>query len=69
MNMLQIFYVADNGLLINVENRHQIRAQVCDVQSAAVAVEALVIKTSRAATHRDIRQHAQRQIAWGSFGF
>src|SRR6185295_14983983 len=34
MNTLQILHVADNDLLINIENRHQIRSRVCDVAQA-----------------------------------
>ena len=51
---LQIFYVANNSLLVDIENRHKIRAQVRDVQAATAAVEALVVESSRSASQWNI---------------
>ena len=61
VNALQIFYVADNGLLIDVENRHQIRTQVRDIQATAAAVETLVIESSSSASQWNIAQYTERQ--------
>jgi len=61
VNTLQIFYVADNYLLVDVENRHQIRTQVRDVQATAVAVETLVIESSSSARQWNIGQYTERQ--------
>jgi len=47
---------------IHIENRHQIRAQVSDVETTAVAVEALIIETRRAASQWHITQSAQRKL-------
>jgi hypothetical protein len=54
VNTLQVFYVLDEGLFIDVENRHQIRAQVCDVQTTTAAIETLVIEASRSASQWNI---------------
>ena len=54
VNTLQIFNIADNSLLIDVENRHQIGAQVRDVQATAAAVETLVVEASRSASQWNI---------------
>ena len=61
VNTLQIFYVADNYLFIDVENRHQIRAEVRDVQATAAAVETLVIEASSSASQWNIGQYTERQ--------
>src|SRR6185369_4337941 len=59
VNTFQVFYVADNGLLIDVENRHQIGAQVRDVQ--APTIQTLVIEPSSSASQWNIGQYTERQ--------
>src|ERR1041385_872551 len=65
VNTLQIFDVANHRLLIDVEDRHQIRAEVRDVQAASAAVETLVIESSRSASQWNIGQDTKRQTACG----
>ena len=67
MNALQVFYVANNRLLSDVEDRYEVGPEMRDVQPAAAAIDALIIETSRAG-QRDISQHAQWQIAGTVFG-
>jgi hypothetical protein len=48
MYVRQAFDVANNGLPVDVENRHQIRAQVRDIQAATATIQTLIIEASRA---------------------
>src|ERR1051326_358126 len=45
--MLQVFHVSHDYLLIHVEDGHQVRTKMRDVESSARAVETLVVETRR----------------------
>src|SRR5713101_2355055 len=61
MHAFEVSHITDNRLLIDIENGHQVRAQVSDVEPAVVAVETLIIKTRCAASQWYISQSPQRK--------
>ena len=62
MNALQVLYITDYRLFVDIKHGHQIRTEMGDVKTAAVAIETLVVEARRAASQWHITKSAQGKV-------
>ena len=63
MHARQIFDIADQCFFVGVEYSHRTVAEMCNVESSGVWVEALIVEARRAPAQRNVTQSTKRKIA------